>query len=131
MLCLPDLWNDITVDEIIELIGNFSNSFSYYSLIYFTYRYVEIDIISEIFNLSSLTYDIRIAIATYVKSQYPNFLKDESDYLFFEKDVYGMQNEDWMYIKQKLLVDGRVEPALKSLNELKYYIDKLQLTLGL
>src|SRR5579863_1992449 len=45
MLCLPELWLDITAKDLIDIIKRFTNILSFYGLIVFTYTFVEIDII--------------------------------------------------------------------------------------
>jgi hypothetical protein len=125
MLCLPELWEEIEMNDIINLIEKFSNVFSFYALINFTYRYIEIDIFKIIFQSKLMSDNFILEIKEYLKSQYPNLLKTESDYLFFEEGIWGIKNENWIYIKQKLLLDKRVFPALQSLKELQRYITTL------
>lgn len=124
-LCLPELWEDIYFDDINEIISKFTNVFSFYALINFTYRYVEINIIDLIFRSSMVSSKFKTEIKNYLKNQYPNFFKSESDYLFFEEGLYGVKIDDWKYIKQRLLLDKRIEPALGSLKELETYIMNL------
>jgi hypothetical protein len=125
MLCLPELWEDITLDEIIHLMRRFTNTFSFYAMINFTYRYIEIDILGLILHLECLNDSFIFQIKEYLKNQYRNLLKTESDYLFFEERLWGIDNSSWMYIKQKFLLDERVAPALQSLNELHKHIVSL------
>src|SRR5689334_19128333 len=35
LLCLPELWKDITVDDLYSIIKRFTNDFSYFTFIYF------------------------------------------------------------------------------------------------
>ena len=37
-LCLPELWEDITVDDLVSIVKRFTNDYSYFSFIYFTYK---------------------------------------------------------------------------------------------
>jgi hypothetical protein len=128
MLCLPELWTDITLDEILGIASKFSNSFSFYGLINFTYKYIEFDILREILDLPAIKSEFKIAIKQYLESQYPNFFKTESDFLFFEDGLWGVKIDDWLYVKQRLLIDKRVRPGLQSTYELKRYVEELVLS---
>jgi hypothetical protein len=121
MLCLPELWESITVDDLIKMINQFTSVFSFYILIMFTYKFIEIDITELIFNLRTVSEDKKKQIKNYLKNQYPSLLKTETDFFFFDKNIYGVSNKDWMYIKQKQLIDSRLKPALLSLEELEIY----------
>jgi len=125
MLCLPEMWSDTSIDDILRICMKFTNSFSFFGLIYFTYKYIEIDLIELILKLPNVKLSFENDIITWLKSQYFNFFKDETDLLFFEEKLIGVTNEEWMYIKQKLLIDKRVLPAHGSLDELKNYVHSL------
>lgn len=125
LLCLPELWKDITVKDLIEIVSNFTNSFSYYALILFTYKYIEINIIEIIFRLDILDSSIKTDIKIFLKTQYPNLLKTQGEIYVIDENLIGVKNEEWMYIKQILLCDKRIEPALSSIDELQEYVNKL------
>jgi len=124
-LCLPELWVNIDFDDINEIIANLANVFSFFALINFTYRYVEVNIIGLIFRSSKVSSKFKTEIKNYLKTQYPNFFKSDSDYLFFEEGLYGVKIDAWKYIKQRLLLDKRIEPALGSIEELEAYVMNL------
>ncbi|MFT4015811.1 MAG: hypothetical protein QM668_02510 [Agriterribacter sp.] len=128
LLCLPELWEDLLIDDIIDIIKRFTNIFSYYTLIQFTYKYIEINIIDLILSKkeTDISSEIRLNIIDYLKSsQYLNLVKNEGDYFFFEEDLYGVTLEPWVYIKQKLLLDGRVKPAFKDVQNVYNYVMSL------
>ena len=125
MLCLPELWKDITVEDLLNIIYRFTNDFSYFTFLYFTYKYVEIDSIKLILDLDVLQTKTRTEIKSYVKNQYENFVKDETDYLFFDVGAIGVKLEEWMYVKQNLLVDKRISPALLDLKQLERYVNSV------
>lgn len=126
LLCLPELWEDISLDELLIIIGQFTNVFSYYSLIQFTHRYVEINIIEIILGMPSIKKEIKNNIIDYlISSFYPNLIKSDGDELFFKEGLYGVQEDDWVYARQRLLVDKRVKPALTDLEELHRYVETL------
>lgn len=127
-LCLPEVWEDVSIDDIIEMVKKFTNIFSYYTLIEFTYKYIEINIVDLILNNKeiSVSNEIRLDIISYLKnSQYPNLVKNEGDYFFFDEDLYGVKLEEWSYIKQKLLLDNRVKPAFKDIQDVYNYVMSL------
>ena len=37
-LCLPELWEKIGVDDLVAMLENVTNTFSYYVIIEFTYK---------------------------------------------------------------------------------------------
>jgi hypothetical protein len=123
LLCLPELWENITVDDLYSIVRKFTNDFSYFTFIDFTYKFLEVNSIKMILELSDLSTGTRTGINSYIQNQYQNFIKDETDYFFFDIGVIGVENDEWMYIKQRLLVDKRIEPALLSIEELKKYVE--------
>lgn len=126
LLCLPELWEDITLEEIMTIVKQFTNVFSYYSLIEFTHKYVEVNIIEVILNMQEVSKSIKNNIIDYlISSLYPNLIKGDGDEIFFEEGLYGVQKEDWIYAKQRLLIDKKVKPAITDLSELKKYVDSL------
>jgi hypothetical protein len=126
-LCLPELWEDISVDEILEISKKFTNIFSYYTLIEFTHRYIEINIIELLVQIPSLPKKIKDNIVDYlITSFYPNLIKTEGDYLFFKEGLYGVKEEVWLYIKQRLLIDKRIKPAITSVEEMAEYVKLLR-----
>ena len=70
--------------------------------------------------------NIKLDIIDYLKnSQYPNLVKCESDYFFFEENLYGIGLDAWAYIKQKLLLDNRIKSAFKNIQDVYVYIMSL------
>lgn len=125
-VCLPELWQNISLDDLIEMSNRFTNVLSYFSIIRFTYKYVEIDIIEPILKSKQVQeskhfYD---KIIEYLKLQWNVLLKSESDLEDFEDGFIAIDYNEWMYIKQKFLTDKRVIPALLDYNEMKVYIEK-------
>ncbi len=123
--CLPELWEDITIDDLISIMKNFSTDYSYFSFIYFTYKFVEIDCLKLIFGLPFLNIETKEELRRYIKSQYTNLLKSETDYFFLSDKVIGIHNEVWMSIKDKLINDSRVTSALGTMEELKFYVKSI------
>lgn len=123
-LCLPELWDNLTIDEIKEILNHLTNEFSFYALILFTYKYLEIDIIHLILQFNGVSINFKNEIKSYLNNQYPNLLKSEGEILYLDEDLIGVTLKQYSYIKQKLLSRG-FEPALKDLNNLSVYIKKI------
>jgi hypothetical protein len=121
-VCLPELWEDIDLDDIITLINSFTNTFSYYSLIEFTYKFLEINLIDFIMSMEKTSVELKRDLKRHLKSQYPYLIKDEEDYFLFQKKIFG-DIESFRNIKERLLLDNRVKPALQSFDELKQYVE--------
>ncbi len=124
MLCIPELWETLTINELISIVNKFTNSFSFFSLILFSHKYVEINLINLILSLN-ISKDMLDEIVDYLNKQYTNLLKEDSELFVIEEGIIGIKYDDWMCIKQRLLLDKRVEPAFTSMDELKHYIDTL------
>jgi hypothetical protein len=126
LLCLPELGQNLYVDDVIEIINGFSNIFSFYAFIEFTYKYVEVNIVELILELPSVSIKNKQNILHYlISSFYPNLIKSDGDYLFFKEGLYGVQPDAWAYTKQVLLIDKRIKPALTNLTQLEKYFKSL------
>ena len=122
-LCIPELWEDISVDDLLAIIGRFTNPFSFFCIILFVHKYIEVNIIELILNLETISKETKEEIRQYIKNQYPNFLKTDTDMFLFSKKTYGENIDEWGYIKQKFLLDKRVKPAKQSIEELEQYVN--------
>ncbi len=125
MLSLPELWQDITVEDLIHIINSFRNVFAFYGIISFIYKFVEIDSIALVLKLTEVQPVFKDEIILFIKRQYSTFLKTETDYLFFDQGLIGVSIDEWLYIKQRLLTDNRISAALTNLNALKRYVTSL------
>lgn len=126
-VCLPELWENIVVDDLIKISENFTHVYPYYTLIKFTHKYVEINIIELILNSNRIRKEISYheQITNYLKTQWNVLVKSDSDFDDFEDGFIDVKYEDWLYIKQKFLIDKRVKPAITDLREMEVYINKL------
>lgn len=126
-VCLPEIWGKVSVDNILEMANEFSNVQAYFKLLSFTYKYVEIDLISQILNMDRVnsSHYFHEHITSYLRLQWNTLIKSESDYEDFKDGFIDVDYDEWMYIKQKFLVDKRIKPALTSYNEVKDYIEGL------
>jgi hypothetical protein len=125
-LCLPELWEDISIDEILDFTKRFTNIFSFYTLIEITHRFIEINIIELLIHCTDISKHVRKNIVSYIKSSFfPNLIKSEGDFLFFREGLYGVDVDAFVYTKQRLLLDKRVKPAVTSINEMTEYVKLL------
>lgn len=114
LLCVPELWQDIDYEDLIMLIENFTNSFSFYTLIEFTYKYLEIDLLDEIFDNPRVDDKFKKDCLDYFPKIIATFYLDEDDYTVFDENLAGIHINDWSYTKQRLLVDKRVKSAVSA-----------------
>lgn len=112
LLCLPELWDKIEYDDIIHLIESFTNSFSFYSLVLFMYKYLEIDILDEIFNNPNVKEKYKQDCIDYFPKIIATYYLDKDDYQMFDENLAGIHLEDWNYNRQRLTLDSRFKKAV-------------------
>ncbi len=120
LLSLPELWEEFSADDLLNLCHKFRNVLSFFGVILFFHRYVEVNII-ELVLKSKIENKYKTEIKMYIKSQYLNFFKSDMDWFYFEEGVYGDQS-DWLYVKQRLLIDRRVLPSFENERVFELYI---------
>jgi hypothetical protein len=125
--CLPEVWENITLDELLEISSKFTNVFSYFTLIKFTYKYLEIDIISQILQTKQIQESkfYLDQILEYLELQWNVLIKSESDLEDFEDGFIEVNYDEWIYIKQRFLIDKRIKPALTTYDEAHKYFQKV------
>ena len=124
-VCLPELWEELSVDDILRIIENFNTEQPFYSLILFTYKYLQVDILHFILESPKLSELKKQKIRSFLKTQYQHLILQEEELEDFEKDGLGIHLEDWIYARQKLLTDERVKPAKRVLVDLKAEVERL------
>jgi len=126
LLCLPELWEFISADELLEMPKRFTNIFSFYTLIEFTHKFIEINIIEAILRIPEISGDIKKNITDYlIGGWFFNLVKTDGDLLFFEEGLYGVSEDVWWPFKEKFLADNRILPAAISIDEMAFYVKKL------
>ncbi|WP_343522275.1 hypothetical protein [Pedobacter sp.] len=127
-ICLPELWQDITLDDLISMLNYFTNVFSYYSMIEFSYKYLEIDILTLVLE-SAIKNNYYYDVKQFLINQYNNIIKSEEERIDLEqgsgKEFFGYNENQWLYIRQKLLIDKRVSLAIQDEVYLKHKLNKL------
>lgn len=125
-VCLPEVWTDVSLKDLIEMSDNFTNVQSYFTLLKFTYKYIEIDIIEIVLKKIKIrNYSYYEQVIEFLNNQWNLLLKSEVDFEDFEDGFIGVDLNVWKYIKQKFLIDNRVKPALLSPDDLKRFVDRL------
>lgn len=127
-ICLPELWEDITIDDLISMLNYFTNAFSYYTMIEFSYKYLEIDILILILE-SAIKNNYYADVKQFLINQYNNIIKSEEERTDLQqgigKEFFGYNENQWLYIRQKLLIDKRVNLAIQDDVHLKHKLSKL------
>jgi len=122
------VWEDINIDDLEYILENLSNTFSYYTLIEFTYKYLEIDILQLIVDQAKKA-GVYEDIKQYLQNQWNVIVQTEWERIDLEegveKEYFHYDPNQWNYIKQKLLLDKRVKPALTDYNGLEDYIKSI------
>lgn len=123
LACLPEIWTDIKLDDLITLSENFTNVFSYYTLIKYTYKYIEIDIIEIVLNIvAKKNRDDFKSVIEYLHKQWNVLIKSAETTMDFEDGFIDVDYQQWMNIKQNFLMDKRVKPALLTCTEVEKYV---------
>jgi len=99
-VCLPELWEQITYENIKVLLENFSNSFSFYSFIEYTYKYLEIDLFDEIMHNKNIDNKIKKDCIHFFISTLGSLYMDEDDYLDFEENVFGISMNKLIVLRE-------------------------------
>lgn len=125
-LCLPELWDEIELNDLLEMTKRFTNIFSFYTLIEFTHKYLEINIIESLLKLSSISLEVKQNIVNYLQgSWFPNLIKSEGDFLFFRENIYGVELSRLAAAKEHFLLDRRIKSANTSLEEMRTYVKEI------
>ncbi|WPU97555.1 hypothetical protein SNE26_16130 [Mucilaginibacter sp. cycad4] len=123
LACLPEIWTDIKLDDLITLSENFTNVFSYCTLIKYTYKYIEIDIIEIVLNIvAKKNRDDFKSVIEYLHKQWNVLIKSAETMMDFEDGFIDVDYHQWMNIKQSFLMDKRVKPALLTYTEVEEYV---------
>ena len=127
LVCLPELWVDISFSDLLEMSNRFTNVLSYFTLIRFTYKYLELDIIEPILESKGVKESeyFTIQILEFLRDQWNVLLKTESDFEDFIDGFIGVNYEEWIYVKQRLLLDTRLKPALLDREGTRKFVSRI------
>jgi hypothetical protein len=128
-LCIPELWEGIVVEDLLEMVNCFSNPFAVFSLIKFTHKVLEINIIEAVFEeiKKANQVDLCEQVKLYLLNQYnvliqPKYTQQE---IHEEEKLLGASFDVWRYQKQRLLLSSIASPAILDYGDLKEYVDSL------
>lgn len=125
-LCLPELWKKITYSDIYKLIENFTNSFSFYSFIQYTYKYLEVDLFDEIICNLDVDDIFKKDCIKYSLNTIETLCMDKDDYEEFEQNIFGISIEQLIDLKQYFTTNMHFRKSLGK-KELHYKLNKLKL----
>lgn len=100
-VCLPELWEKVKYEDMKSLIENFTNSFSFYSLIEYTYKYLEIDIFEEIISNKNIDLRFKKDCITFFQNTITILYMEEFDYLEFEENLFGISRKRLDNLREK------------------------------
>jgi len=127
-LCLPELWENLNLNDFQLLIKSFSNCFSYFSLIEFSYKYLEVNIIELIISYAKRT-RFGEDVKQYLKNQWHVLFKEADEEIELEqgigKEFFKYDPNRWSYIKQKLLLNDSFTPAIQEQKFVFQYISNM------
>lgn len=89
-VCLPELWEKVTYNDILNLIKNFTNSFSFYALIQYTYKYLNVNLLDEIFSNENIDVKFKKDCANYFSNIIATLYINEHDYRMLTESFFGI-----------------------------------------
>lgn len=125
LVCLPELWEELSVDDLLEIVDDFKHPFAYYGMILLTYKYLQLDLLPLILHHSKLSEETKADIRDFLKHQYHNLLLFEDDLDDFTEECLGIGLDSWLYTRQRLLLDPRIGLAKQNVEDLKAEIEKI------
>ncbi|UPT67150.1 MAG: hypothetical protein M0D57_00135 [Sphingobacteriales bacterium JAD_PAG50586_3] len=128
-LCLPEIWQKVTVDDIVYLADNFTKTTSYFTLIQFICKYIQVDFISYILKSKNIRHEEKIKIKQYLKLQWNVLILSDIEREFletgFENEYIQYNPETWSYIRQLFLLDNRISPLPGETEDFRKFIEEL------
>ncbi|KMQ67370.1 hypothetical protein ACM39_13070 [Chryseobacterium sp. FH2] len=124
-VCLPEIWKKVSYEDMIILLENFTNSFSFYSFLEFTYKYLEIDLFDEIVYNKNIEKKFKRDCLTFFLNTLDSLYLEEYDYLEFKENLFGITIEQLRLLQFKFEENDKFKKA-KSKNELYKRLSILQ-----
>jgi len=128
-LCLPEIWRELDVDDIKLMIESFESIFSFFFLIEFTGKYLQIDILPMILNSENVMAHFKEGLIEYLKLQWHVLLMTEDTQDSLENDMEGVYLKydrlQWQEIRDKFLQDNRVQESKLNFSDFKKYLSSL------
>jgi len=125
--CLPEVWVKINMERLLDLSDEFTSPLSYYTLIKFTYKYIEIDIIKMILERKKLSGNrgLTDAILNFLERQWNLLVKSEADLEDFEDGTVDVKYDDWMDVKHRFVHLFNIPEGYTTAFEVRQYITDL------
>lgn len=100
--CLPEIWRNITLDDLLDISEDLTNVLSYFTLLKFTYKYIELDIINPILNSPNILKSefFRQQIMEYLELQWNVLIKSESDWEDFKDGFIDVDYNEWVILNK-------------------------------
>ncbi|WP_162902875.1 hypothetical protein [Taibaiella koreensis] len=128
-LCLPEMWIELEVDDIALMIESFESVFSFFFLIEFTGKYLQIDILPMILTSRNVVAHFKEELIEYLKLQWHVLLMTEDTQDSLENDMEGLYLKynplRWQEIRRKFLQDSRVQEMKTNFSDFKKYLSTL------
>ncbi|ROH98828.1 hypothetical protein EGI16_19895 [Chryseobacterium sp. G0240] len=116
-ICLPELWEKVNYEDLIKLTENFTNSFSFYSFIEFTYKYLEIDLFDEIIYNKNIEEKFKRDCLSFTFNTLDFLYLEDYEYIEFKENLFGINIEQLRRLQLKFKNDNEFTKA-KPKNEL-------------
>lgn len=113
MVCLPEVWEEISVNDLLVISASFGNAFAYYNLFKFCYKYIEVNVADVMMKAAYKSENVGLFIKALKESlrTVRTFVKNDGDLEDFEDGSLNIDLAVWLKIKEQLLIDKRVNPA--------------------
>lgn len=113
MTCLPELWINISFEDINIIITSLKGTVSLMSIVEFFYKYLEIDIFDLILECRHLPINERKLLISYYTQNFAFLLKhNRVDQKWYTEKRMGITLEPMMLLKGIFLKDDRFQEAL-------------------
>lgn len=123
-VCLPEIWEKVSYNDILILIENFTNSFSFYTLVQFTFKYLNINLLDEIFYNDKVNSEFKKDCANYFYNIGATFYLNEHDYKMLKDNFFGISLIQIENLQNKFKEDNNFKtsiPKEKLLEKLLEY----------
>ncbi len=140
MMALPELWQNFTVEDWIELLENLGErplepkkgevgDYGNFADIQFLCKFLEIDGLNLYLKYTESAIENKIAVINYMQGFSDEFIKDEMDFEDLSEgddNMYdGFTYFDLKKAKQNLLKDPRIREFPQNPKQVKKYIEKV------
>ena len=126
LVCLPELWEELSLNALEEMVNKFTNEFSFYAFIEFTYKYLRVDFFYLIFSNELINSELKISLLNHFWLQCENLFLDELEIEEFEKSMFGVTLGDFNYSRQRLLIHEQVNSAHENSGNLMKYLSQVR-----